>query len=67
MTAPIQAPSMPIAEIVIADRHRKDMGDLDGLAASIAAIGLLHPVVVRTDGRLGAAHRTEIRIRRRLG
>ena len=48
---------MPIAEIVIADRHRKDMGDLDGLAASIAAIGLLHPVVVRTDGRLIAGGR----------
>jgi ParB-like chromosome segregation protein Spo0J len=28
----------------IADRHRKDLGDLEGLAASIAAEGLLQPI-----------------------
>jgi len=40
---------MRIDKIQILDRHRADMGDLTDLAASISAIGLLHPVVVNTD------------------
>jgi len=36
-----------IADIRIGERHRKDMGDIEGLARSIDEIGLLHPVVVR--------------------
>jgi ParB/RepB/Spo0J family partition protein len=32
-------------------RYRKDMGDLDALAASIRDVGLLQPVVVRKIGR----------------
>jgi len=39
-------------EIVVGERHRRDMGDLDALAASMAEIGLLHPIVVTPDGRL---------------
>jgi N6-adenosine-specific RNA methylase IME4 len=49
--------SMPIADIRIGQRHREDMGDIDGLAASIDAIGLLHPIVVRPDGELLAGAR----------
>jgi ParB family transcriptional regulator, chromosome partitioning protein len=33
------------------------MGDIDGLARSIKAVGLLHPVVVRPDGLLIAGER----------
>jgi ParB/RepB/Spo0J family partition protein len=44
-------------DIKIGKRHRKDMGDIDGLAASIDDAGLLHPVVVRPDGRLIAGER----------
>ena len=46
-----------ISDIVVGTRHRKDMGDLDGLAASMAELGLLHPIVVRPDGVLVAGER----------
>jgi len=48
---------MRIDKIQILDRHRADMGDLTDLAASIATDGLLHPVVVTTEGRMIAGHR----------
>ena len=43
---------LPIADIDTGERYRKDMGDLPALAASIDAVGLLHPIVVmgKTDG-----------------
>jgi N6-adenosine-specific RNA methylase IME4/ParB-like chromosome segregation protein Spo0J len=47
----------PVSEVKIGVRHRKDLGDLDGLAASIADIGLLQPIVVRPDGQLIAGER----------
>jgi N6-adenosine-specific RNA methylase IME4 len=49
--------SMPIADIRIGQRHRQDLGDVAGLAASIAALGLLHPIVVQPDGTLIAGER----------
>jgi hypothetical protein len=50
----------PIASIKVGRRHRKDLGDLRPLAESLAAVGLLHPVVIDAHGRLVAG-------RRRLG
>jgi len=50
-------PALPIASIVVGDRHRHDMGDLAELAANIADVGLLHPIVVRPDGMLIAGER----------
>jgi ParB family transcriptional regulator, chromosome partitioning protein len=47
----------PIAEIRIGKRHRRDLGDVEGLAASIGEIGLLQPVVVTV---LGCAARPSI-------
>jgi N6-adenosine-specific RNA methylase IME4 len=44
--------SLPIDAITVGPRHRKDLGDIDGLAASIAAVGLLQPVGVSPDGIL---------------
>ena len=38
-----------IAEIRVGDRHRKDFGDLDPLAASIAELGLLQPIGITPD------------------
>ena len=38
-------------------RHRKDLGDIASLAESIATIGLLHPIVIKTDGTLIAGER----------
>jgi len=46
-----------IARIKVGDRHRKDLGDLEPLARSIAENGLLHPVVVTSDYTLIAGHR----------
>jgi len=48
---------MKISDIVVGTRHRKDMGDVAGLAASIKELGLLHPIVVRPDGVLVAGER----------
>jgi hypothetical protein len=41
-----------IADVIVGERHRKDMGDIDGLAASMADLGLLQPIAVQPDGRL---------------
>jgi ParB/RepB/Spo0J family partition protein len=48
---------MAVDDIAVVERHRFDLGDLDGLAASVAAEGLLHPVVVTVAGRLVAGER----------
>src|SRR5215831_15235654 len=55
-----------INDIVVGTRHRKDMGDVDGLAASMAELGLLHPIVVRPDGVLVAGER-RLRAAKMLG
>jgi hypothetical protein len=36
--------SRPISSIHIGKRHRKDMGDIDVLVASMADLGLLRPI-----------------------
>jgi hypothetical protein len=46
-----------IANIVVGTRHRRDMGAIAGLAASMAEFGLLHPIVIRPDGVLIAGER----------
>src|SRR6266852_3984377 len=43
---------MKIDAISVNGRHRKDMGDLDALAASIADVGFLQPVAVDGKGKL---------------
>jgi N6-adenosine-specific RNA methylase IME4 len=48
---------LPLADIKVGQRHRKDLGDIEGLAASIADLGLLHPIIVKPDGRLIAGER----------
>src|ERR1700730_17180018 len=48
---------MNIDQIQVGFRYRKDLGDLRGLAESIAEVGLLHPVVVTPEGRLVAGQR----------
>jgi N6-adenosine-specific RNA methylase IME4 len=49
--------ALPVAVIRIGSRYRRDLGDINELAASISGIGLLHPVVVRSDGTLIAGRR----------
>lgn len=41
-----------INDIIIGERYRKDLGDLEPLKQSISEIGLLHPVVIDADQRL---------------
>lgn len=41
-----------VESIIIGARHRKDMGDIDALAASIAEIGLLQPPTITPEGVL---------------
>ena len=48
---------LSIKDIKVGKRHRKDMGDIDSLAQSIADVGLLHPVVVNKENRLIAGER----------
>jgi ParB family chromosome partitioning protein len=37
---------VPIEKITIGHRHRRDMGDMDALAANIREMGLLQPIGV---------------------
>lgn len=49
--------TVPIDSIVVADRCRKDLGDVRALADSIKAVGLLHLPVVTSDRKLVAGER----------
>jgi N6-adenosine-specific RNA methylase IME4/ribosomal protein S14 len=53
----LKTKTMRIADIKVGKRHRKDHGDLESLANSISHFGLLHPVVVGSDGKLIAGER----------
>jgi len=46
-----------IENIKVGPRHRRELGNIAALAESIAAIGLLHPIVVAPDGTLIAGQR----------
>lgn len=50
-------PLRQISSIVVGRRHRRDMGDIERLAATIADLGLLHPIVIKPDGTLIAGER----------
>lgn len=46
-----------LTEIKIGARRRHDLGDLNGLAQSIQARGLLHPIVIHPDNTLIVGYR----------
>lgn len=46
-----------IDDIKVGDRVRKDMGDINALADSIRAVGLLQPVVIDSENKLIAGRR----------
>ncbi len=48
---------IPIDDVIVGVRHRRDLGDVESLADNIADIGLLHPVVVTPDNVLIAGER----------
>jgi len=47
----------PISSIKIGKRFRRNLGNLESLAKSIADIGLLHPIVITSDSELIAGRR----------
>lgn len=53
----MERPTVSIGKIIVADRSRKDLGDLNALATSIETVGLLHAIVVTPDLRLVAGER----------
>lgn len=65
-TAAFIAHEVPIADIQIGDRSRTELGDIDGLAASIGRNQLIHPVAV-TDEMLLVAGRRRLAAYERLG
>jgi len=50
-------PDFPIALILVEDRAREELGDIDELAESIKLKGVLQPITVNQDGRLLAGER----------
>lgn len=46
-----------VTSVIVGIRHRKDMGNIDVLAASIKDVGLLHPIVITPDNVLVAGER----------
>ena len=46
-----------IRKIKVRTRYRKSLDDIESLAANIKELGLLHPIMVRPDGRLIAGKR----------
>jgi len=52
--------------VIVDERVRKDMGDIDELCNSIKAVGLIQPIVISRDNRLIAGER-RLRALKRLG
>jgi ParB family chromosome partitioning protein len=67
VTHSLKIVEIPCGQIRVGERHRKDMGDLEVLAASIATVGLLHPPVITKDGVLICGERRLLAMRDILG
>jgi hypothetical protein len=49
--------TIPIEDVLVGSRHRRDLGNIAEFARSIEEVGLLHPIVIRPDGTLIAGER----------
>ena len=49
--------TVSINDIQIGERHRQDLGDIDGLAQSISSDGLLQPIGITPNNRLVFGYR----------
>lgn len=49
--------TLPINEIIVEDRQRQDLGDINSLAQSLLKYGLIQPVVITQERRLIAGGR----------
>ena len=59
--------NFPIDDVVIGERHRRDLGDLELLAESIREKGLLQPIGVTSDATLLFGYRRLLACRDLLG
>ncbi len=57
---------LPLKDIIIKERNREELGDIDSLAMSIHKHDLLHPIIV-TKGHVLIAGRRRLEAHRRLG
>jgi ParB family chromosome partitioning protein len=53
----VSATTLFVADIQVGTRHRRELGDIDALAQNIAAVGLLHPIVVTPAGATSSGPR----------
>jgi ParB family transcriptional regulator, chromosome partitioning protein len=53
----VQTRRLAVEDISVGERLRRDLGDIEALAASIEDIGLLNPITVDETGRLLAGAR----------
>jgi len=58
--------NLSILDVDVSQRIRKDMGDVDALASSISAVGLIQPIVLTRQNKLIAGER-RLRALRKLG
>lgn len=49
--------SLPISEVIVQNRQRTELGDIDDLANSLSTYGLIQPIVINQDKRLIAGGR----------
>lgn len=56
-----------VSSILTNKRIRKNLGDLDSLASSIADVGLLHPIVIKPNMELVAGYRRLMAVKTILG
>jgi hypothetical protein len=49
--------TVPIQDVIVGTRIRRDLGNIDELARTISEVGLLHPIPIRSDGTLIAGIR----------
>jgi ParB family chromosome partitioning protein len=54
---PAETTLYPVSQITVGPRHRKELGDIEGLARSIAIVGLIQPIVILASGDLVAGRR----------
>jgi ParB family chromosome partitioning protein len=66
LSSPGQVVNVAVAAVVVGDRFRKDLGDMQPLMASMADLGLLQPIGVSRDNRLIFGAR-RLEAARRLG
>jgi ParB-like chromosome segregation protein Spo0J len=55
---------IPIDDIVLGERHRKDLGDIDSLGASIATEGLLQPIGITRQKELVFGYRRTVAVKK---